>query len=478
MKNPWIIPAATLLVGAAGGYISGKGSESDAKPLASEENSRPSRSSNRSELASSGETTKRNSRATSFEDISKIPGNSARIQALMEYYAGLSPEKLADEANKLENLPMNERMMASFLLFGRWAEVDPNAAMAFSGTMGMAANFVRPTILQSWASVDPAGAAKFYAENPREFATMGLFGGGRGGQSGAGIIGSEWARQDPKGAMAWAASLSGDDKAQAMSSVIGEVAKTNPRDAASMIGQMDEESRGEAYRSVASQYGALDFAEAQTWIRSLPSDEQAAALAAAIGGLSNTDPTRAAEQVALMEAGQARDRVVGAVVQDLARVDLQAAADFLKKQDSENAVREGLRELMPTWTNQNPTAALAYANSFEEGPARDSALQSYVFSNTTSSHADLMKVASTIESDVDRDRSIGMTAMRWMREDRAAATAYVEASDLSDEAKERITSGGGMFGGRGGQGGPGGFGGQGGPGGGGAGGGNRRGGGR
>jgi uncharacterized membrane protein YgcG len=229
---------------------------------------------------------------------------------------------------------------------------------------------------------------------------------------------------------------------------------------------------------VASQYGALDFAEAQTWIRSLPSDEQAAALAAAIGGLSNTDPTRAAEQVALMEAGQARDRVVGAVVQDLARVDLQAAADFLKKQDSENAVREGLRELMPTWTNQNPAAALAYANSFEEGPARDSALQSYVFSNTTSSHADLMKVASTIESDVDRDRSIGMTAMRWMREDRAAATAYVEASDLSDEAKERITSGGGMFGGRGGQGGPGGFGGQGGPGGGGAGGGNRRGGGR
>jgi hypothetical protein len=40
---------------------------------------------------------------------------------------------------KLENLPINERIMASILLFGRWAETDPLAAMAYSDKMGMAA---------------------------------------------------------------------------------------------------------------------------------------------------------------------------------------------------------------------------------------------------------------------------------------------------------------------------------------------------
>lgn len=471
MKNPWIIPVATLVVGAAGGYISGKGSPSGAASTAAEETSTRTRGSSRAESSASADNSKKSPRVTSFADISKMPGNSTRIQALTNFYASLTPEQLAEEAGKLDGLPMNERMMASFLLFGRWAEVDPNAALAFSNTMGMAGGMVRPTILQSWASVDPAAAAAYFSKNPREFAAMGMFGGRGpgGGQDGAGIIASEWARQDPAAAMAWASSLT-TDKGQAMTSVIGEVAKTDPRKAAEMISKMDEGDRANAYRTVASQYGALDFAEAQTWVRSLPAEDQAAALASAIGGLSNTDPVKAAEQVALMEAGNAKDRLVGDVVQDLARISPQAAADFLKKQDSDRALRDGMRELMPTWTNQNPTAALAYANSFPEGDVRDSALQSYVFSNNTSAPADLITAAKEIGDEGDRNRAIGMAAMRWLREDKAAATEYIQASsDLSDEAKQRLISGQGMFGGNRG-GGPGG----GGPGGGGQGGGGNR----
>lgn len=450
MKNPWILPVATLVVGAAGGYFSGKGSDSGGHAPAVEESAQRTRSSSRPET-SSAEPAKRN-RAGSTDQIARMPGNSNRIQALLEFYAGLTPEQLAEEATKLDNLPMNERIMASILLFGRWSEVDPTAAMAFSNTMGMAGGFVRPTILQSWASVDPANAAKYYQDNPREFAMMGMMGGGRGGpmgggQGGASIIASEWARQDPAAALAWAASLT-TDKGQAMNSVIGEVAKTDPRKAAQMIGQMDAADRAGAYRSVAAQYGALDFVDAQTWIRTLPADDQAAALASAIGGLSNTDPAAAAKQVAAMEAGDDKDHLIPDVVQDLARKDPQAAAEFLKQQDSERAQRDGMRELMPTWTSQNPTAALAYAKSFPQGQVRDSALQQWVMSNNTGAPADLIKVAATIEDQGDRDRSIGITAMRWMREDAAAAKAYVETStDLSDETKQRITEGRGMWGG-------------------------------
>lgn len=460
MKNPWIAPVAALVVGAAGGYISGKNNDSAGKPSQSEEVSQRTRSSGRPE-SSGSESTKKASRNTSTEEISRLPGNSNRIQALLEFYAGLTPEQLAEEAGKLENLPMNERLMASFLLFGRWAEVDPTAAMAFSSTMGMAGGFVRPTILQSWASVDPATAAKYYQKNPREFAMMdmmgGMGGGGRGGRGGpmggqgpSSIIASEWARQDPAAALAWASSLE-SGKGQALTSVVTEVAKTDPRKAAEMLGSMEMDDKDRAYRSVAEQYGALDFSAAQSWISSLPADKQAEALASAIGGLSNADPEKAAVQVKSMEAGEAKDRLVADVAGDLARKDPQAAADFVKSQESEDAQRNAMRELMPTWTGQNAVAALAFVNSYEAGPVRDSATQAYVWSNTTSAPSELVKVAETITDDGDRDRTVGMAYMRWMREDEDAAKAAIESSTtLSDEAKQRITEGRSMFGGGGG----------------------------
>lgn len=459
MKNPWILPVAALVVGAAGGYFSGKGSDSGGAASAIEDSAQRTRSSGRPEAAPSAEPAKK-SRSASTEEIARMPGNSNRIQALLEFYGGLTPEQLAEEATKLENLPMTERLMASFLLFGRWAEVDPTAAMAFSNTMGMAGNFVRPTVLQSWASVDPANAAKYYQDNPREFAMMGMMGGGGpggrggpGGQGGAAIIAGEWARQDPAAALAWAASLT-TEKGQAMNSVVSEIAKTDPRKAAEMIAQMDAADRGNAYRSVAAQYGALDFVDAQTWIRTLPADDQADALGSAIRGLSGSDPTAAATAFKAMEAGEAKDRILDDVIGNLARRDPQAAAELLKLQEGEDAQSDGVRALMPTWTSQNPKAALDYAYTLEQGDVRDNALQAWVMSNNKGEPADLIKVAAMIDDDGDRDRSIGIAAMRWMREDPAAAKAYVESStDLSDEAKQRITEGRGMWGGGRGQGG-------------------------
>jgi len=453
MKNPWVFPVAALVVGAAGGYLSGKGSDAGRAP-GMEESAQRTRSSSRPAGATSADTAKKSRTGTSTDQIARMPGNSTRIQALMDFYAGLTPEQLAEEAGKLDSLPMGERMMASFLLFGRWAEVDPTAAMAFSNTMGMAGGFVRPTILQSWASVDPANAAKYYAANPREFAMMDMMGGGRGpmgGQGASSIIATEWARQDPAAALAWANSLT-SGKNEAMTAVVSEVAKTDPRKAAEMIAKMDPDARAGAFRSVAAQYGALDFAEAQTWIRSLPADEQADAMASAIGGLSSKNPESAAKEVSSMPEGDAKDRLVGNVVRDLARKDPEAAMDFIKAQTSEKAQRDAMRDLMPALTGKNPVAALAFVYSNPAGPVRDSAAQAYVWSNNTGAPAELIKVAESITDEGDRNRTIGVAAMRWMREDAPAAKAYVEASTtLSDEAKGRILEGRGMWGGGGGR---------------------------
>lgn len=460
MKNPWVFPAATLVLGAAAGFMTGKNTNPAQEKSGVEETIRKTRSSNRPETSSSsqGQSGKRSNRPDSMDAISRMPGNSNRIQALMDFYGGLTASQLADEAAKLENLPLNERMIASFLLFGRWAETDATAAMNFSNTMGFAGNLVRPTILQSWASVDPAGAAKYVTDNPREFAMMGMMGGGRGGmmsgQSSSSVIASEWARQDPAAAMAWANTLT-TEKEQAMTSIVSEVSKTDPKKAAEMLASMSGD-KSSAYRSIAANYGAQNFAEAQAWVRTLPADEQSNAMSSAIRGLSNTDAHAAARELATMAAGEAKDRAVPEVVGDLARIDPKAAGALLKQQGSEDSQRDGLRELIPTWVSQDAGAALTYANSLEAGTNRDAALQSYVWSNNTGAPADLIKVAETIGDKGDRERSIGIAAARWMREDATSAKAYVEQSTtLSDDTKQNIIEGRSMWGGggRGGRGG-------------------------
>jgi hypothetical protein len=88
-------------------------------------------------------------------------------------------------------------------------------------------------------------------------------------------------------------------------------------------------------------------------------------------------------------------------------------------------------------------------NSYQPGPVRDSAAQAYVWSNNTSSPAELIRVAESITDEGDRNRTVGIAAMRWMREDPAAAKEYVQGSTgLSDEAKERILEGRSIWDGR------------------------------
>ncbi len=451
MNQSFVLLGAALTIGAAFGFVVGKQSgpakaelESDVPVLvrSTPAGERPTG------LASSGARSR--PAVSDYADIQKLPGSSNRMQAMIEYYAGLSIEQLEEEARKLEDLPMNERMMASLLLFGRWGEVDAHSAMEHANGMGFAAMFVRPTILQSWASVDPVNAAAYYDKNPREFAMMGGFGGGRGGrgnfmmgQGGAGIIAGEWAKQDPQAAMAWANGLGGE-KSRALSGVLGEVAKSDPAKAAQMLAGVNAADAGSAYQTVAEAYGAKNFSEAQSWIQSLPADQQDAAMASAVSGLAKSDPQAAAAQVAMMAAGDSKDRAVTNVVGSMARDNPQAAADFVMQNGTAAAQEQSMRSLVPAWVAKDPAAALGFVSSMPAGAARDRGLRSYVWSNNSAPPGELVRAAEMIGDERERSQTVGMMVGRWMGEDEAAARAYVQqSSTLSEGMKERLLGAGG-----------------------------------
>jgi len=455
MKNNWLFPVATLLVGVAGGYIAGHGPSSSAQ--SSDDVSTVKTRSERS----AGGSDERASSASHHHDIADIrrtPGQSSRIQALMEHFASLKAGEFASEAKKLEALPFQDRIISSYLLFSKWAETAPTEAMKFADTMGFGGMMVRPTILQSWASVDPQNAAKYYAENPREFAMMGMGGpggggrGGRGGQNGASIIASEWANQDPAGALAWAKTLNGNDKSSAMSSVISAVAISDPKQAADMTLTMDPAEREKSYDSIAKNWGAKDWTSAEAWIRSLPTDQQQAALASAINGLAGQDPQAAAQKIASMPAGDSRDQAVASVAESMSQSDPLAAAKWLLTQQGDQT--QGMRNVMGNLARQDDSAAVSLISSQATGDVRDRMVESYVFSNRASSPQAVMQLAETITDQNQRNRAEGVAAMQWMQQDPEAAKAYVnQSTTMDDQTKQRILNGGGFRGGRGGNGG-------------------------
>ncbi len=451
MKNPWILPATALVFGALGGFFAGKTTSTPAVVAEKDTTTPRTRSQNRPDAGTHEMTKRSGTRARSIDEIYRSPGQTNRIQALMDYYAGLSPAQLEVEAGKLEDLPMNERLMASFLLFGKWAETDPIAAMAYTDKMGFTGNFVRPTVLQSWASKDPQAAAKYYSENSRQFAMMGMMGGRGpmgGGGGGASVIASEWARQDPSAALAWAGSLTGNEKSSAMSSVIREVASSDPKKAATMVASMDEAGRGQAYEDIARKWGSQNFSDAEFWIRTLPADQQGAAMAAALAGLSKDNPQLASAKIAALPEGDARNEAVNTLVRNWSRDNPKDAVAWLMKQNDETASGRAMGDVISNWVTQDDKAALAFVNSQQAGAVRDRAAAAYIMSNRKSAPAALIQVAESITDEHSRTQSLSVGVMRWMQEDPAAAKTYVQNSTaFSADQKQRVAEGQSIWGG-------------------------------
>lgn len=448
MNKNFLIPGVALAIGLGVDFGFGKSGSATGDESATAEANARTRSGERSVAGSDGAPT-RDKKARSVEEIYQKPGQSNRIQGLLDFYANLSADQFASEAEKLDALPFNERILASVLLFGKWAEVDPTAAMAFTDSMGMAGAFVRPTVLQGWASTDPVNAAKYYTDNPGQFAMMNMMGGGRGmgGQGAAGIIAGEWAKQDPAGAMEWASGLK-SNSGDAMTAVITQVAKTDPSKAAEMVGRMEAGAQGDAYEKIARQWGAKSFADAAAWANGLPEEQRGAAMSAAIEGLAQSDPEGAAAEISKMTDADARRDAVPTVARNYARKDVRGSMDWLNSLGDDEAKMDSMREVMPIWAASDSEAALGFIKAQTSSEVKDSAAETYVWSNRTTPSAQLAEVAGMITDEGDRSRATGIVAARWMQEDKDGATQFINGSTaINDDMKERLLSGRPMWGG-------------------------------
>jgi len=443
MKTTILGALAALIIGVAAGFFAGKNAASSTESTDSQAAEvRSARRSNVGSSTSGRYAPGRSTRVKSTEEAMRLPGQNARLQALMDYYAELSPSQFEDEAKKLEDLPWSERILMGYFLFARWGEEDPTAAMAYTKTMGFAGMFVRSTVMRSWAAKYPQDAAKYYTDNPNEFRMSGMMRGRHGGRGSttAGIIAAEWARQDSAGAMAWAQSLEGRDRRDAVRSIFSQAAKDDPAKAAGMLsGITDEEARKSAQNTIAREWGKQDWDAAQAWINGLPADQRAEATSRALRGFADKDPESAAGKLASIPEGEARDDIMENIAKKWGRENPAAAADWVMKNGSEEAQRMSIGRVVSSWVRQDAAAALEFVNKQPEGAVRDKAVSSYVMANQGGDTQQNLKLAETITDKKARARAIGITAIGWMREDKEAATNYLQTTEaLDDNSKEWV----------------------------------------
>lgn len=442
MKAVLPIAASCLLVGGGVGYLFGNQNVPEpTAPAASGDKGGSSLSSRSRTPVLGGAADPAASRPGSYEEVAALPGQTARLQALIELYSGLSNEEFASEAEKLDKLPFNERILAAYILFGSWAEVSPFDAIEHANSqMGQAGMFVRPTIIQSWSATDPKGAADYYEANKSQFAMMGMFGRGRGGMSsGAGTIAGEWAKQDPEGALAWAKSLEGREQSDAMAKTLAQIATTDPSKAAQLTSGLEGRALQDANTSIAREWASKDWAATEAWVNGLPADQQGDAMGSAIRSLASDDPQLAGSKALQLAEGDARDEAIESVAEAMARENPADAVSWVMKNGNEESQKESMRDVMGSWASTDPEAARSWVVGQPEGEVRDAAASSYVMNDHSGNGKDQIAIAESITDERTRGWSVGVATVRWMGQDKEAATEYIQTTDvISEDAKNRI----------------------------------------
>ena len=440
MKTSMLIAVGALLFGGVGGYLIGNGGD-DSNPEGDSQIGVRTKKSVSSRVATvtagSGNSAPRAARSSGgLREILSEPGQTSRIMSLLEYYSDLDPSQFESEVQKLQGLPMSQRMLAMNLLFSRWAENDPKGSWERSQQMGFPEMFMaRAGAVSGWAASNPEALAQEYSNNPDEF---GMGPGGRGQGDTAAMIAGEWAKQNPEAALKWAQTLDDREAADAISGVFSELSQQDPQEALRMAATLDDNARGDAYESIAASWAISDYAAADQWINSL-SEGQGKVRFAAIESLANASPSQAARETTKLPAGEERDELVAEVSREWARQDAPAAFEWLTESGSEGAVEEGIGRVVGALSREDPERVLDYIDSQDAGEVRDNAVQGYVYGNRDAPAAETIRLAETISGEDDRQRAVTRVAYEWAREDPEATLQYLETTDsIGEDSRERI----------------------------------------
>lgn len=241
---------------------------------------------------------------------------------LNELIDALDPKSVRPVMDAVQKLP-NQREKNTFLsmLISRWAEADPQVALAYAQTKGTGAedSWLVRDVVTSWAENDSAAATTWVTQLPpgqeRKRALQSLV--------------SVLAEEDPQGALNFLQSLPESGQGQMLyAPVFSRLASTDPVTAGQRASQFPAGStRDMALQLVASTWAEQHAEAAYAWANNLPAGQaRNNALQIILSRWANTDPQRVATMTAELPAGPMRDQAIADIARQWAENESRCGA--------------------------------------------------------------------------------------------------------------------------------------------------------
>lgn len=253
--------------------------------------------------------------------------------------------------------------------------------------------------------------------------------------------------KDPSEAMSFALSLSNpQEQSTALSSVFSAWSGSDPEAAARQLSQIsNDETKKGAVNTVASTWAQSDPVAARDWANSLTGTERALALSAILPSYARDYPLQAAQELeTLMKSppdGVTSNLVNAAngLARQWAIDDPQAAAKWANNLPDEQSRKNGIQAVASTWAQYDAVGVAQWLSKMEEGGERDSAIRPLVERIRSSDPNTAFSWAASISDNNQRLNEMRNTLSHWKRADLQSARAALEAADVTDEEYDSLS---------------------------------------
>ncbi|TQV78221.1 hypothetical protein FKG94_14225 [Exilibacterium tricleocarpae] len=371
-----------------------------------------------------------------------------------------------------------------------WARNDAEAAMAYITNQGLTDQTNLVTVaLQNMAHKDPLAALNQASQlDPRTrqvvysgiYATWGqqdvraaiahaeALGDPQLTRQVYANLGRIYAGQYPDEALLWAEQLEGPAKASVVSSVLQEMANSDPRlaldaalttdatpsrnntishilqtiardDPQSAVAYLDQlpagNLRDRSVQNILQSWAGSDPEAAYTWVEQQEGQAYTKTVLNLANQLAATDPEKAAQLTDRIRQ-EARPQWLQTVAGGMARRDQQGAVEWLQQYQQEPGYSQALASITQVTAQTDPLAALRMAENITSSSDKRNAIDSITHSWSSRDPTEAARWASNIKDSAQRASAIQIAAGQWARYDPDAASSWVLG--LNDtEARDR-----------------------------------------
>jgi len=294
-----------------------------------------------------------------FNRILAEPTVYAQLKVLLTFLDRLRPEDYPQVLAKLQADDGNNREFALDVVLRRWMEVDPEGVMQ---AVDNAHHFERPELAEriisgiygTWAGRDPATALADAHESlmgaDRRIALRAVLG--------------QIARTDPAQALTVVMGMEKSQRQESLKAIFEPWAGSDPQGATqAMLGLTDPELRERATQGILEHLIKSDPGAAQTWVDHLPVSMRDSARESLAGAWSVTDPIAAIKWISSQPAAAWKESALANAGMDWAHLDPVWAMDFARSLPPGNQKNGMIYRAVGQWTYNDAKAAWAWAKS-------------------------------------------------------------------------------------------------------------------